>query len=370
MGKPRGRRLGRPARREGRPDGSVRVEQVVHVVEAYGGGVAAAVSDYALSRPDLTHHLVYADRPDARVLPSSESLFASRDLLPPGHLARLVYLTRLMRSSTDDTFFHAHSSLAGVYVRLVSVWVRGRPTAYTPHCYGFERRDLARSALLAIYLVEKAMAWLSPSTMVAACSPRELDLARRLRRRVPGIVVPNIAPDEIGVHPLRHPPVARPVVIGAGRLTAQKDPYFFVAAIASLRRAGVSVDARWLGDGDPAMRAALEEVGVEVSGWLDRAEFTTRLGRADVYLHTALWEGFPLTILEAVAGGVPTLVRAIPCMVAYEFPVVLDGPDDLAAALGSLQDGATWAQVLAHHRGLIDECSREHQVAALGTVYG
>lgn len=345
------------------------VTRVVHVVEAYGGGAAAAVADYVESRPDLQHDLVYADRPDARVLPRSTSIFASQRQLSAGHLRWVVQLTKLMRSTPRGTVFHAHSSMAGAYLRLVTMGVRGRPTVYTPHCYAFERRDKNRAVVMAFYLIEKMLAWWSPATVVAACSPRELSLARRLRRGVSGVVVPNIAPSEIGWHPLRRPPASRPVVVGAGRLSPQKDPSYFVSCVTALRDAGVDVDARWLGDGDEQMRADLDEVGVEVSGWLDRAEFTARLGKADVYVHTGAWEGFPITVLEAVTAGVPTLVRSIPSMQRYHFPLPLDSAGDIVGALDALQTDGTWGRVEEHHAWLLGVCSRERQVEALRRVY-
>ncbi len=345
------------------------VTRVVHVVEAYGGGAAAAVADYVESRPDLKHDLVYADRPDARVLPRTSSIFDSQRQVS-GHLSWIRQLTKIMRSAPEGTVFHAHSSMAGLYVRLVSMWVRGRTTVYTPHCYAFERRDKSRAVIFAFYLVEKLLAWWSPATVVAACSPRELSLARTLRRRTTGVVVPNIAPAEIGWHPLRQPPAVRPVVVGAGRLSPQKDPSYFLACIKALRDAGVDVDARWLGDGNPEMRAALEDLGVEVSGWLDRPEFTAQLGKADVYIHTGAWEGFPITILEAVTAGVPTLARSIPSMQRYHFQLALAEADDIVGALAELRDAKTWSRVENHHAWLLKVCSRERQVEALKRVYG
>ncbi|WP_223286226.1 hypothetical protein [Kocuria atrinae] len=38
---------------------------VLHVVEAFGGGVAAAVRDYARATPECDHHLLCHLRPEA-----------------------------------------------------------------------------------------------------------------------------------------------------------------------------------------------------------------------------------------------------------------------------------------------------------------
>ena len=361
----------RDARRRPSTAPGTAVASVVHVVEAYGGGVAAAVSDYVADAPGHRHALLYADRSEALVRPAAGDDFVWRRPMRDGHVRRLRDLRTLMRSAEDGTMFHAHSSLAGVYVRVASLGLRRLRTAYTPHCYGFERRDLSRPVLGALYAVEKALALASPGTIIAACSPRELQLASRLRRGSPGVLVPNIAPTSGGARPLRRPVRGRPVVTGAGRLSPQKDPGYFLDCVLALRASGVEVTARWLGDGDPDVRRDLESAGVVVTGWLDRAELTRELGEADLYLHSGLWEGFPITILEALTAGTPVLVRDIAAMHGYGFPVLLGAPHEVVRALDDLvDDDAIWADTVRQAATMLEECSREHQVEALRELYG
>jgi glycosyltransferase involved in cell wall biosynthesis len=56
----------------------------------------------------------------------------------------------------------------------------------------------------------------------------------------------------------------------------------------------------------------LEKSGVEVTGWLPKESGLSVLAGASVYLHTARWEGFPVSLLEAVAIGVPVVVLRRP----------------------------------------------------------
>ena len=343
----------------------------MHVVEAYGGGVAAAISDYVADAPGHRHALVYADRSEALVEPAAGDDFLWRRPMRDGHVRRLLDLRALMRSAGAGTMFHAHSSLAGVYVRVAALGLRRLRTAYTPHCYGFERRDLSRPVLAGLYAVEKALALVSPGTVIAACSPRELQLGSRLRRRSQGVLVPNIAPTPGGPRSLRRPPPGRLVLVGAGRLSPQKDPGFFLDCVLALRQAGAEVTARWLGDGDAEMRADLEAADVVVTGWLSRGDLARELGEADLYLHSGWWEGFPITILEALTAGTPVLVRDIAAMQGYGFPVLLGAPWQVVGALDGLrEDDAIWAATVRQSATMLERCSRERQVEALRTLYG
>jgi glycosyltransferase involved in cell wall biosynthesis len=84
------------------------------------------------------------------------------------------------------------------------------------------------------------------------------------------------------------------------------------------------VRVRWIGDGDAALKRALADGGVEVTGWLPRSEAVRLLGESTVYVHTARWDGAPMTMIEAHALGLP--------QVAIATPAVADGPPGAVAA--------------------------------------
>jgi hypothetical protein len=135
---------------------------------------------------------------------------------------------------------------------------------------------------------------------VLACSEGELEQARRISPRV---VLVNNAIDVAALDsavaslPARADGPLR--VVTCARLSAQHIPDFFAQVAARLCRRGKPIEIEWVGGGGtyPALAAA----GVRVTGWLPRTEALARLARADVYLHTSLWEGMPLAILEAMA---------------------------------------------------------------------
>lgn len=305
--------------------------RILHVSEAYGGGLASAVQEYVKSAPDAEHILAYAGRPEAPVSGHDLQQFVEIVELHDGVVKPIRTIRRLVRHRSVDVI-HAHSAFGGLYARLAVRSTRV-PIVYTPHCYAFLRQD--RRGWRALFrMVETLLA--RNTTVFAACSPYEARLSQW--GRTPAIYVPNVYSD--GTVDPEPPADATPGsvhLLGVGRLLAQKDPAFFAAAVRALRGAGIDVRATWVGDGHHRLRELLEEAGVRVTGWLPREESRASFaGQDTVYLHTALWEGFPFGILEAQAAGTPAIVRHIPMLADFAFPHEVTRPEDVVAAVRAI----------------------------------
>lgn len=299
---------------------------VLHVVESWGAGVASAVADYVSTTPHLTHWLLAAPRAGEDNLLQLGPALKEKRTMPAGHAARFRALASAYRDIRPDVV-HAHSSYAGLYVRACAA-IPAKRIVYSPHCYGFERTDVSPLARLAIKAAESVLA--RRTAAVAAVSQREASLAARLQRRQRVYYVPNIIPvSSLPERALRQ----RATVTTIGRISAQKDPEFFV-------RASQATSGRtrwvWIGDGSQAARERLEDAGVEVTGWLSRDEVRDRLRQADIYVHTALWESAPLAILEAVGQGLPVVAREIPPLTSLGLPCLTDTPEAMADAVEAL----------------------------------
>ncbi|RKN59986.1 glycosyltransferase [Streptomyces klenkii] len=352
--------------------------RVLHVVESYGGGVAAALGSYLAAVPGVDHWLVVRSRPGCPVALPAQARVAGVLTLPDGHLAR-VRAVAAAYDRLSPQRVHAHSSLAGAYTRLT--WnIPSQAIVYTPHCYAFERRDFPFFGRVACLLAESVLA-LRTGT-VAACGPREAELALRLSRAQRVVHVPNVAlaldPDvvseggvrtgEAGVAPgvWEFSSKVRPVAVAVGRVCRQKDPVFFARAAACVPDALQWV---WVGDGGPARRV-LQEAGVVVTGWLSRSEVFSLLRSADVYVHTAAWEGVPLSLLEAAAAGLPVAAREIPALAALCLPDLSITPWELATTAVAL---ASEGPVRERHRAQLAYALRRHtpevQAERLERVY-
>jgi glycosyltransferase involved in cell wall biosynthesis len=101
------------------------------------------------------------------------------------------------------------------------------------------------------------------------------------------------------------------MVVSMGRICYQKAPERFAELAARFQIAEVPARFVWIGGGSAAGEAALRASGVEVTGWLSSAQVQHWLSQADVYVQTSRWEGMPLSVLQALAAGVPCVTTNV-----------------------------------------------------------
>ena len=114
----------------------------------------------------------------------------------------------------------------------------------------------------------------------------------------------------------------------------------------------------------------MERFGVDVTGWCAPDEVATLSAGSGVYLHTARWEGFPLSILEAQRTGLAVIARRIPAMAGMPAEWLFDDVDGAIELIRSVADpSARMANLDAWDRALSGN-TVEAQRAALLTAYG
>jgi hypothetical protein len=114
--------------------------RVLHVVESLGSGIATALEDYIRSTPGHAHTVLGYRRTGAQTGDELEHLATRLLLLPEGRLAQIRTVRRWVRELRPD-IIHAHSTYAGLYVRLF-VRAPAATLVYTPHAYPFGPRPV------------------------------------------------------------------------------------------------------------------------------------------------------------------------------------------------------------------------------------
>lgn len=342
---------------------------ILHVVEAFGGGVAAAVRDYVRDLPEARHHIVCRLRPEADALDSSwREEFASVTPIHGGHLSALRTVRGAIRSLRPQVV-HSHSSYAGVWARVAAAGMSDVRSVYTPHAWAFAREDRSGISRAGYRAVERTL--IRRTDVLAGCSRAELGPARTWGAAAELVYIPNIAHSAAPAQPLVEWDAEHgPLLVGSGRLAQQKDPLWFRDAVAALRAEGFAVRALWIGGGDEDLKRELVAAGIGVTGWVGPEDVQRFLAQADLYLHTAAWEGFPITVLEAEELGRPVLVRGIQAFDEVQMPVVLAAPQDLVRHWEGLRSVAARRELVEQQRIALRENTPEVQHDRLARAYG
>ncbi|MDP9093378.1 MAG: glycosyltransferase [Actinomycetota bacterium] len=268
-----------------------------------------------------------------------------------------------MLSARRVDVVHTHSAKAGVVGRCAARRAGIGRIIHTYH--GFPFHEFQSVARRATYVrIERQLGTITDAGLCVGAAVAVEAVRRRLiepqRIRTIGVSVSE------RLHPrteaartasrsaLDLPPGA--VVVGAvGRLSYQKAPEDFVAALEALDRRDVI--GVWVGDGELAERVrraadrAAPRARIIFLG--DRADVPELLPAFDVFALPSRYEGVPVAIVEAMASGVPVVATAVNAVSDVVVPgetgllVPPERPDLLAAAIGFLLDNTTVASQMA-----------------------
>lgn len=336
-----------------------RAGPVLHVVSS--GGLYGIERMLLTLLPELQRQgcpvaLLCLDGPEAEVLAAARdagvptlAVECTQRVTPRGW----VDLLRAIGAQTPR-IVHVHGYKASILAGAAGL-VRRVPTVATYHGVAAKAGETSRA--LARYLAVETPI-LRRFRAIAAVSDQIADelIARRVRpERVRvianGIVQPAL--DVAGASLERADPKFRPCLLALSRLAPEKNIHVLLRAVAALRAEFPQLGVVVAGDGQ--LRGELEALASSL-GIRDAVEFAgfvrdvPRLyERCDVFVLASQTEGMPMSLLEAMALGLPIVasrVGGIPFMVQ-------DGVEGLLVEPG---DSHQLAQAL--HRVLSEERTR------------
>jgi glycosyltransferase involved in cell wall biosynthesis len=231
-----------------------------------------------------------------------------RSIHPWHDLRGLVELLRLCRKVRPD-LVHANSSKAGVLGRLAAA-VAGVPVrVFTVHGWAFAAYTGFASR---VYLyADRLMRPLTTLVICVAENERAIGIAARTCLPEQTAVVHNAV--DTAAFPQATHAGSPPRIVSVGRLKYPKDFATFVAALERLEVG--SFRALVIGDGPDreALSAELARTGlgeiVELAG--ERGDVPDLLAASDIFVLSSRSEGLPVSILEAMAAGLPVVASAV-----------------------------------------------------------
>jgi glycosyltransferase involved in cell wall biosynthesis len=275
--------------------------KILHITESYGGGVTSAINTYVNNSSQYDHYLFALSRESDTTGEEGEGAFvdvrfASRNL-------SVIRSLKLFLNETCPAVVHVHSSFAGFFCRVLP-FIDKRKIVYTPHGFSFLRND--HPLLLRFYFfIEKLLA--NRVACIAGCGREEKMLASSLVDPIRTHELVNICGEIPSVDAVKSQSEL-PVVGMVGRVSEQKGYEFFKSVAIQCKG---KAHFKWVGGGSDENEELLRSSGIEVTGWVERSEVISHLKGLDLYFHSAAWEGFPISVLEASKLEVPMVLRDI-----------------------------------------------------------
>lgn len=227
----------------------------------------------------------------------------------PGKISRLIALRRHILNSSPDVIvsFLPHVNIAALMASVgTGVPVIACERTYPP---------LARPPLPYLYRVLRRIFYARASFLIAQTSAIRPWFQARFAE-TPIATIPNPVQYPLLNGPTKLDPdsivgPAKRLLLGIGRFNQYKRFDILIQAFARLAAENPDWSLVILGEGSArsALEGQVEEVGLK-----DRVHFPGFVGnladwysRSDLYVMTSAYEGFPNTLLEAMAHGLPTV---------------------------------------------------------------
>ncbi len=298
-------------------------------------------------------------------------------------LRRALGVVRRLR----PRILHSHTFKAGALARAVGR-IEGIPTVHTFHGHHFLEPGVRGRA---IRMIERGLIP-APDHLIALSTRQRRDLARVFGDSVPiHVISPGIslralhidAMEEVDDTPWSNPRAMK--WIWTGRMVGVKRLRILLEALSKTKH---THELLLIGDGPerPAIGEAARAMGLEhlvmFAGALPIADVPRLVARADAFVLSSRSEGTPISVIEAMALGVPPVVPTVgglPDVVAHERTGLWFAPGDtrdLARAMDRLATHPTLrfrlgaaAREAAHERFsaarlVADTCALYDEVAA------
>ena len=280
-------------------------KKILHIVEAFGGGVFTVLSDLINGLSDKFEIIVaYSLRPQTpenfkdyfndnvrfiEIKNFTRSIDFNKDM------KALREIKNIVKEEKPD-IVHLHSSKAGILGRL-GIHDRRIKMFYNPHGFSFLKLDDSKLKRLMYKMIEKGTAIINSRCTIVGCSKGEYEEAKKLNKNSicinNGINIEKLEEEtedlkekEIDYENLK--------ICTVGRIGFQKNPKVFN----EIAEKFPNLQFTWIGDGE--LKNELTSPNIKVTGWLDRKDVLKELNNNDIFLLPSLWEGLPISLLEAM----------------------------------------------------------------------
>lgn len=286
--------------------------RIMHVVEAFCGGVFSFLVDVCKElavENEIT--VVYSERnetPENFERYFHESVnFIKVDMELKNSIKSISQLKKVLKTEKPQVL-HLHSSKAGFVGRIAAKKIKYQGKMfYNPHGLAYLREDINKQTRYLFYIAEKKLAKLNAKIIAVSESEK-----KEIQKFSSNVISINNGIDIAALDNelnciTNENSKSKNIVVGTvGRITYQKNPTLFKEIASEFP----DVSFVWIGDGE--LRNELESSeNIEITGWVNREEVLNKLSNVDIYIQTSLWEGLPISVLEAMYMAKPLIVNEV-----------------------------------------------------------
>lgn len=279
------------------------MKKVLHIVESFGSGVFSFLVDL-INSTDKDFEIIVAHGIRTETLDNFKEYFSdrvkfikvknfTRNISLTKDFAALLEVKKIIKNEKPD-IIHLHSSKAGIIGRFAT---NGKKTKmfYNPHGFSFLMKNCSKIKRTIYWCIEKIGA-LRKCTIVG-CSAGEYEEALKLNKNSicinNGINIEKIKKETRNFSKYK-PDFSNLRICTSGRIGFQKNPEMFD----KIAKSFPNMKFTWIGDGD--LKEKLTSKNIEVTGWKTREEALKIVNEHDIFILTSLWEGLPISLLEAM----------------------------------------------------------------------
>lgn len=280
-------------------------KKILFIVESFGSGVFSFLVDL-INGIDNEFDVVIAYGVREETLKNFKDYFNdnvkfvrvenfTRSINLKKDFKALKEIKKIVKEERPD-IVHLHSSKAGILGRLA---VNGNKIKmfYNPHGFSFLKKDDSKFKREVYWTIEKITACINRKCIIIGCSKGEFLEAKKLNKRAicinNGIDIKKLAMETDGIKP-REIDYENLKICTIGRIGYQKNPEMFNKIAENFP----NIQFTWIGEGK--LKDKLISTNVQITGWKERRDVLQILNNSDIFVLTSLWEGLPLSLLEAM----------------------------------------------------------------------
>ncbi len=280
-------------------------KKVLYIVESFASGVFNFLVDL-INGIDKEFEITIAYGKRKETLENFQNYFSNRvkfiniknftrNINPKKDIKALKEIRKVIKEEKPD-IVHLHSSKAGILGRLA---VNGNKIKmfYNPHGFSFLKQDDSTLKRKIYWMIEKMAAIYNKNCVIIGCSNGEYLEAKKLNKNAicinNGINIDKLEKETLNFKK-KDLDYKNIKICTVGRIGYQKNPQMFN----KIAKRFPDIQFTWIGEGE--LSDELTSTNIIITGWKTREEVLKILNEQDIFILTSLWEGLPLSLLEAM----------------------------------------------------------------------